>query len=171
MLEAVAVDKQLGPVFYTLSQNQASKPHFVRQTDNCLQCHESSMTQNVPGLLVRSVYPEASGMPLFSAGTFRTTDASPFKERYGGWYVTGMHGSQRHMGNLIVRDGDDPENLDLGRGANVTSLAGKFDMSPYLVRTSDVVALMVLAHQTQVHNLLTSAQTTKRAWPCGTSRS
>ncbi len=115
------------------------------------------MTRDVPGLLVRSVYLEASGMPLFSAGTFRTTDGSPFKERYGGWYVTGTHGSQRHMGNLIVRDSDDPESLNLDHGANVTDLAGRLDVSPYLARTSDIVALMVLTHQTQVHNLLTNA--------------
>jgi len=157
VLEAVAVDNQLGPVFYTLNQKQADKPRFIRQTDNCLQCHESNMTQNVPGLLVRSVYPEASGIPLFSAGTFRTTDASPFKERYGGWYVTGTHGSQRHMGNQILRDGDDPEGLDLGRGANVKDLSGRLNVSPYLASTSDVVALMVLTHQTQIHNLLTNA--------------
>jgi hypothetical protein len=157
VLEVAAIDKQLGPVFYTLNQDQVEKPRFQRQTDNCLQCHESSMTQNVPGLMVRSVFPDASGMPLFSAGTFRTTDASPFKERYGGWYVTGTHGSQRHMGNLVVRRTDDPENLDLDAGANVTDLAGKLDPSPYLAKSSDIVALMVLTHQTQIHNLITKA--------------
>ena len=62
------------------------------------------MTQNVPGLMVRSVYPDAAGMPLFSAGSFRTTDASPFKERFGGWYVTGTHGSQTHVGNAVASD-------------------------------------------------------------------
>jgi len=157
VLEVAAIDKQLGPIFYTLSQERTDKPRFQRQTDNCLQCHEGSMTQNVPGLMVRSVYPDASGMPLFSAGTFRTTDASPFKERYGGWYVTGTHGSQRHMGNQVVRKKDDPENLDLDVGANLAKLAGKLDVSPYLAPGSDIVALMVLTHQTQIHNLITRA--------------
>lgn len=157
VLEVASVDKHLGPVFYVLSQQEAAKPQFVRQTDNCLQCHEGNMTQNVPGLMVRSVYPDASGMPLFSAGTFRTTDASPWRERWGGWYVTGAHGAMRHMGNQVLRKKDEPESLDLDRGANLTDLAGKFDVSAYLANSSDVVALMVLTHQTQLHNLLTKA--------------
>ena len=37
------------------------------------------------------------GQPVFSAGTYVTTDESPLKERWGGWYVTGTHGAQRHM--------------------------------------------------------------------------
>jgi hypothetical protein len=117
------------------------------------------MTQNVPGLMVRSVYPDASGMPLFSAGTFRTTEASPFKERWGGWYVTGTHGGMRHMGNLVLRgkNAADPDSLDLDGGANVTDLSSRFDVSPYLRPSSDVVALLVLTHQAQVHNLLTKA--------------
>ena len=157
VLEVAAIDKQLGPVFYTLSQERMEKPKFHRQTDNCLQCHEGSMTQNVPGLMVRSVFPDASGMPLFSAGTFRSSDSSPFKERFGGWYVTGTHGSQRHMGNIVLHKKDDPENLDLDPGANLTDLSSKLDTAPYLSPGSDIVALMVLTHQTQIHNLLTQA--------------
>lgn len=157
VLEIASVDKQTGPIFYSLSQAKAARPKFQRQTDACLQCHESSSTQNVPGLMVRSVFPDASGMPMYSAGTFRTTDASPWAERWGGWYVTGTHGSQRHMGNLIVRKRDDPDHLDLDANANLTDLSKKIDVAPYLAATSDVVALMVLAHQTNVHNLITSA--------------
>ena len=157
VLEVAAIDKQLGPVFYTLSQEPTAKPRFLRQTDNCLQCHEGSMTQNVPGLMVRSVFPDASGMPLFSAGTFRTTDSSPLSERYGGWYVTGTHGSQRHLGNLVVRKKDDPENLNLESGANITNLNSKLEVAPYLAPGSDIVALMVLTHQAQIHNLITKA--------------
>jgi hypothetical protein len=158
VLEVASVDRHLGPVFYALDQHgDAEKPRFRRQNDNCLQCHEGNMTQNVPGLMVRSVYPDASGMPLFSAGTFRTTESSPFKERWGGWYVTGTCGSMRHMGNLLLRKNADPDSLDLDAGANLTDLSAKFDVSPYLRPSSDVVALLVLTHQAQVHNLLTKA--------------
>jgi hypothetical protein len=157
VLEVAAVDKQLGPVFYTLSQEATAQPHFTRHTDSCLQCHEGSNTSNLPGLMVRSVFPDASGMPMFSAGTFHTTDASPFKERFGGWYVTGQHGSLRHMGNLVLRKGDDPDHLDLDRGANQNNLSSQFDPTAYLAPGSDIVALMVLTHQTQLHNLITKA--------------
>ncbi len=157
VLEVASIDKQLGPVFYTLDQDKVIKPKFVRQTDSCLQCHESNATQNAPGLLMRSVFPDAAGMPLFSAGTFRTTDSSPWPQRWGGWYVTGSHGSMRHMGNTIVRKDGDPDQLDLEPGANLAKLAAKLDTSAYLAEGSDVVALMVLAHQTEIHNLITRA--------------
>src|SRR5258706_3631191 len=44
VLEVASIDKQLGPVFYTLEQQKAAKPQFVRQADSRLQCHESSAT-------------------------------------------------------------------------------------------------------------------------------
>jgi hypothetical protein len=157
VLEIAAIDKQLGPVFYTLNQLDNAKPQFTRHTDACLQCHEGANTSNLPGLMVRSVYPDASGMPMFSAGSFHTTDASPFNERFGGWYVTGQHGSLRHMGNLVLRKKDDPDHLDLDRGANMSDLSSRLDPSAYLAPGSDIVALMVLTHQTQLHNLITGA--------------
>src|SRR6185436_8172023 len=69
---------------------------------------------------------------------------------------TGTHGAQKHMGNLIAR-GRDPERADNSAGQNVTSLADRFDVSPYLTPHSDIVALMVLEHQAEAHNLLTQA--------------
>jgi hypothetical protein len=46
---------------------------------------------------------------------------------------------------------------DLGGGANVIDLEGRFDLEPYLRPTSDIVGMMVLAHQATVHNLITRA--------------
>jgi hypothetical protein len=96
-------------------------------------------------------------VPLLGSGTFTTSDSSPFNERWGGWYVTGTHGDQRHMGNAIVQDKSEPEKLDCEAGANVTDLSGLVDVTPYPARHSDIVALMVLEHQTQMHNALTRA--------------
>jgi hypothetical protein len=39
------------------------------------------MTRDVPGLLLRSVYPDRSGQPLLSEGTFLTNDESPLSRR------------------------------------------------------------------------------------------
>jgi hypothetical protein len=158
VLEVSAVDPQLGAVFYTLSQQEVEAPRPVRQTDACLQCHDSrGLALGVPGHIVRSVYPSGDGTPQLSLGTFRTTDASPFAERWGGWYVTGEHGSMRHLGNVTYPDGaPDVERL-MERGANVTDLAGRVEVEPYLSTGSDIVALMVLEHQTRIHNLITRA--------------
>lgn len=157
VLEVSTVDPQQGAIFYTLSQQTVEKPTFMRQTHDCLQCHSSSKTEEVPGHLVRSVYPDAGGQPVFSAGTFTTTHASPLRDRWGGWYVTGEHGQQTHMGNVTVTDRQRPENLDRSAGANRTRLEDLISTAPYLSPTSDIVALMVLEHQTKMHNLITAA--------------
>jgi len=110
-----------------------------------------------------SVLPNPDGNALKAAALI-TNDKSPLRERWGGWYVTGTHGAQRHLGNTIVRaradDVDDMKKfigrLDLNAGANVTDLSKRFDTKEYLAPTSDIVALMVLGHQTHVHNMITS---------------
>ena len=156
VMEVSAVDPDRGAMFYSLDQRQTDKPRFVRR-DECLQCHASPRTLGVPGHLVRSVYPDAEGLPLLQAGSFQTDHASPLRERWGGWYVTGTHGVLRHMGNNWVRDVGRPDQLDMETGANVTRLQGLVKLDHYLRPDSDLVALMVLEHQTKLHNLLTRA--------------
>ena len=95
-------------------------------------------------------------MPLFGAGTFRSDHSSPLSERWGGWYVTGTHGRQKHMGNAMAGDQSDPDSIR-DSGANVTDLSNRIDTSNYLTPHSDIVALMVLEHQTRMHNLITRA--------------
>ena len=58
------------------------------------------------------------------------------------------------MGNVWFKDKDHPEQLDLEAGANVTSLKDRFNVTRYLTPDSDLVALMILAHQTRLHNLI-----------------
>jgi len=157
VVEITAVDPQQGAVFYSLDQKETAKPKFVRQTDRCTLCHASSQTKGVPGHLVRSVYPGPTGMPYYSAGTFRTNHESPFKNRWGGWYVSGTHGKQRHMGNVTAKDKSDPEQLDVEAGANVTDLSKLINTAPYLTPHSDIVSLMVLEHQGDMHNFITLA--------------
>src|SRR5262249_59645086 len=118
-----SVDPRQGVVFYTMDQGAGSKPRIDRR-DECLQCHASSGTLGVPGLFVRSVYVERSGMPLFHAGGFVTDHRSPLSQRWGGWYVTGTHGSPRRMGNAFVEDRDHPEKPDPREGATGAGLKG-----------------------------------------------
>lgn len=49
------------------------------------------------------------------------------------------------------------QELKAGSGSNVTSLAGRVDASAYPSGHSDIVALMVMEHQAEMHNLLTRA--------------
>jgi hypothetical protein len=153
VLEFASLDPKLGIVFYTLDQEPSAHPHFDRR-DTCLQCHQSGGTLGVPGLVVRSVFPDSTGMPLFHAGTFVTDHRSPLKERWGGWYVTGTTGEQSHMGNAVVEDRNQPDKLETEGTQNLTDLHGKIDTGAYLTPHSDVVALMTLEHQTQMANLI-----------------
>lgn len=156
LLELSTIDNDLGAVFYTLDR-ESDVPRLTRQTDNCLICHGSSSTKYVPGHVVRSVYSDGAGMPILSSGSYRTDHTSPFEQRWGGWYVTGTHGDQKHLGNLIVRGRTRPEEVDNSAGQNVTDLAKWFDTSDYLTPHSDLVALLVLEHQAMAHNLITQA--------------
>jgi hypothetical protein len=157
VLEFSAVDSQQGAIFYSLQQKSSGGVKFTRHTHECTQCHASSLTQGVPGHVIRSVYAAPDGMPLFGAGTFISKPSSPIEKRWGGWYVTGTHGKHLHMGNLVVRHSDDIGQLDFSTGANVTDLSQLIDTTPYLSPHSDIVALMVAEHQTQMHNAITHA--------------
>lgn len=157
VLEVSSVDPQLGAVFYTLEQKPGDRPTLQRQTENCLICHSSSRTESVPGHLVRSLFVDAGGQPILSAGSYSVDHSTPLERRWGGWYVTGTHGSQTHLGNLIVRGQDVRQDVDNAQGQNVTQLTDRLAVANYLTPHSDLIALMVLEHQTLVHNRLTKA--------------
>jgi hypothetical protein len=154
VLELAAVDPKLGGVFYILEQTPVARPR-LRRNDECLQCHVSNGTRNVPGFVVRSVYPDERGYPIAPLGGFITNHGSPLKERWGGWYVSGLHGAERHIGNMRFDEQGGDYNPAQLTSQNVTDLEQRFDTSSYLTPHSDIVALMTLEHQTQMHNLLT----------------
>lgn len=92
----------------------------------------------------------------FAAGQFfpLTDHHTPLEQRWGGWYVTGTHGSQTHRGNAIAPDPNKPLDLETEGTQNVTSLATRFDVSKFLSGSSDIVALMTLEHQTRAANMI-----------------
>jgi hypothetical protein len=157
VLEISTADPELGAVFYTLAQDREAPTKLIRQTDNCLICHASSSTKGVPGHLVRSVYSDGAGFPILSAGSYRTDQTSPLPQRWGGWYVTGTHGEQQHLGNLILEGRVEPHSVDNSAGQNVTDLASRLNVRRFLTPHSDIVALMVLEHQADAQNYITQA--------------
>lgn len=156
VIEISAADPQLGGTFYTVSQAESAVPLIRRETGRCLQCHGSTHTRRIPGHIVRSVYPDRSGQPVFRMGTHITEPRSPLSERFGGWYVTGT-GIGPHMGNAWVDAPDEKEVLNRSQAQDVRDLSGFLSTTPYLTPHSDVLALLVLQHQVHVHNVLTAA--------------
>jgi len=163
VLELAATDAELGAVFYTLEQAAELPPRIVRDRGQCLTCHATTRTQSVPGYLIRSVYPDINGRPRSGTRTYVTDHSSPFEQRWGGWYVTGSHGEMRHLGNVRANNRQDPEIMDVDAGANQQSLEKLINTDPYLTEHSDLVALLVLEHQTQMHNLIARATMESRS--------
>lgn len=158
MIEIGCSDPELGAVFYLLEhRNRVREGLRFDRPQDCLNCHAGSRTRGFPGFLVRSVYPDETGMPLLSEGSFMTGHESPLEERWGGWYVTGCHGAQRHMGNTCASLVDGRIDFDTEQGANLMSLDHLFPTDRYLVPGSDILALMVLEHQVEMHNRLNRA--------------
>lgn len=156
VIEVASVDDAIGTAFYTLDQSPEGAPAPRRQTESCLICHSSSANQGIPGHLVRSVFADRRGNPLLAHGSFRTDHASPLAERWGGWYVTGTSGRQKHLGNTTFRESRRAADDDR-QGVNVVDLKDRFTTSQYLAPHSDIVALMVLEHQVGMLNRLARA--------------
>ena len=155
VLEFVSFDPMQGAIFYILDEHQSDHPVFQRAELDCTQCHIAAGTRGIPGVLLRSIYTMPSGGQAAETQAFITSQQSALKDRWGGWYVTGTHGSQTHMGNAVVQDKDSPEQLDRAAGANITDLGKWIEPAAYLTGGSDIVAHLVLGHQTQMHNLIT----------------
>ncbi len=154
MMEVSVHDPLLGVVFYLIDlQNPASVSFVNRETGECLSCHGTARTEDVPGLLVRSVFPDADGRPLLALGSSTVDASSPISSRWGGYYVTGRS-SLPHVGNRVFREEDGLPAAELIQLANVSE---KLDASRYPRATSDIVALMVLEHQCDLHNRMTAA--------------
>ena len=154
LMEISAVDPQLGGIFYSLDQVPQKKPTFTRSQD-CLQCHVSGRTLGVPGHFVRSLQTDGGGEIKAGTDTGEITHCAPLADRWGGWYVSGRHGAQTHLGNLVGASAFERHAAEPGFRGNLSDLTSLIDTRKYLTPHSDIVALMVLEHQAHMHNYIT----------------
>ncbi len=157
MLEIATMDPQLGPLFFILEQRASAAPKFDRQTVQCLRCHDSlTMTGGgVPRFILGSGYVDARSNLVSHEGWVLTSPKTPFRFRWGGWYVTGNHGDLAHLGNIVVNNAAELQDLERLRIFNRDTLDGLIDTELYPTSHSDIVALLVIEHQVYVHNLIT----------------
>lgn len=151
-IEVIIEDPLLGPVFYLIGR-KGDKLSVMRDRSDCLSCHGTSRTENVPGVFVRSVFPDSDGQLLLGFGSETVDHKTPIEKRWGGYYVTGIS-DHPHLGNLTFHEHSDPQ----AGSDDLQNLDSLFDTSKYLQSTSDIVALAVLEHQCAVQNLLTAAR-------------
>ena len=140
-LEFASFDPMQGAIFYVMDEHRDKRPRFERSAVDCIQCHVAGSTKGIPGVMLRSVFTKPDGTADAAEKSFITGQESPISQRWGGWYVTAKNG---------------------GQGAMSTNPAGQFNTASYLTGSSDIVALMVLAHQTQMHNWITLTNYTTR---------
>jgi hypothetical protein len=152
-IEATAFDPTQGVHFYSIPQKPQPKPQFVRRNADCLQCHLLPQTHGVPGVLTMSVLPLSDNKNDYAQG-WEADHRTPYEDRWGGWYVTGAQVPAKHLGNVpVLHVPKSYVRADVAPKLATGSAA--FDTTPYLAPHSDVVALMVLNHQTRMTNLLT----------------
>jgi len=129
-IELAAQDPALGIRFYTLEQRPDER---LTHRTVCLNCHKSAAT------LIRSVTSAPDGIP---SNEIDVDIRTPLDKLWGGWYVTGNKVPPVHMGNAVFANSQ-------RRGIELS-----FDPKNSLTASSDVVALMVFAHQMHMMNLL-----------------
>jgi len=152
-IEVTALDPMQGVHFYSIPQTRQAKPQFIHRNKDCLQCHLLPQTHGVPGVLTMSVLPLSDNKNDYAQG-WEADHRTPIEDRWGGWYVTGAQVPAKHLGNVPVLHV--PKSYVRAEVApKLASVSQAFDTSAYLTPHSDVVALMVLNHQTRMTNLLT----------------
>lgn len=148
-------DPAIGSGMFAIDLSQADQAALT--TDgSCLSCHDGARTNGRPGFFIRSVFADPQGHVITSAGSTTVGHDTPLAKRWGGWYVTGNSGMTHHRGNQVtIEHPDGDAYIDNALGSNIDDLSHRFNINRYLQPTSDIVALMVLEHQVQMHNLLT----------------
>ena len=160
-VEVASVDPDVGMVFYFQRElGKSSGPLFSREK-RCLGCHAGSATNFLPGLLGRSVFPDQNGRSVKGISSFaRVSHSVDFRERWGGWYVTGQqHGSLKHMANAIATRGNRGVELDREAGGRVQfDLSSFFPSQAHLNGGSDLLAMLAHDHQISAHYYINEAQ-------------
>ena len=157
-IEIASFDPELGPIFYFQRRLNDEHSPLLTRTRSCLGCHAGDATNFLPGSLGRSVYPDQTGRSLLSLDEYRRSGHHiPLTDRYGGWFVSGQHGSMRHMGNAIATREGDRITIDRERFANLEKLDQFFSTDAYPAPGSDIAALLVFDHQVTMHHRLVEA--------------
>ncbi len=160
IIEVTTIDEKQGIVFYTFDNTEGTDKYFERASQTCLVCHDTQGTMGggVPMLMALSSLYSTGNVPLENySGIGNINDTSPIDIRWGGWYVSGEHGTQKHLGNILLEDYAEVARVEDHRRGNIYDLnsAGLVDTSPYPGSGSDIVALMILEHQLSVQNQIT----------------
>jgi hypothetical protein len=149
-IEVLALDPELGAVFYIFDPPREGAPVRVERSERCMNCHAGDDTGRVPGIVVKSVVPGPTGGSLTAFRLGETGHGIPFDQRFGGWYVTGNN-SLAEWGNVVGR-------FSSGQLQKTKIVPGQlFDFARYPVATSDILPQLLHEHQAGFVNRVVEA--------------
>ncbi len=140
-IEIASIDPELGGIFYILDIPRGTVPVRIERSTRCFNCHAEFEIGRIPGLLIKSVVPGPGGGSLESFRGDQTGHSIPFKDRFGGWYLTGKHGITEHWGNMVG------ELSPAGLKKYANPPGRQFRWATYPAATSDVLAHLLHEHQ------------------------
>ncbi|MCB1099957.1 MAG: hypothetical protein KDN22_30610 [Verrucomicrobiae bacterium] len=158
-VEVSSFDPNVGSIYYYERDFDDGKelPLFYRER-RCIGCHAGSATNFIPGPMGMSVFANETGRPMKTVMSFELAGHDvDFRDRWGGWYVTGNQGALRHMGNAQLEQVDGKPTIDREKRVNLESLGAFFSEDKYPTKGSDILAILLLDHQISMHWRLTEA--------------
>jgi len=173
LLEIAAQDAQQGIQFYTVDQSQPAKATFARKTE-CLSCHISVSTLEVPGVIARSNMVARDGRPMPRLGSFTVNHTTPHTQRWGGWFVTAEATAPAYiqlgnLGNTTVEVHPTSGPALFLNHVFTEWMAVPPEQRNYPSPLSDVASLMMFDHQMHAMNLLTRLHWEARVMATGAS--
>jgi hypothetical protein len=157
-IELTSLDPELGAIFHIFDIPRGDGPLRPERARRCMNCHANEDTEQVPGLVVKSVVPGPGGGSLDAFRQGRSGHDVPLADRLGGWHLTGADGWTNHWANLTgrLKDGE------IERFPNPPGVRFRWDRYP--VATSDALAHLVHEHQVGFVNRAVALGYQARQW-------
>lgn len=158
LIEIIAADPEMGPMFYVYNRLRPGGPvPDVQRSVKCMNCHAGEATRRLPGLIAESLLVSRAGSSLETYRRNVQGHQIPLEDRFGGWHLTGEHHLTNHKANI----------MGVPRGAGKTEKTpvrpGQFsDLSLHLLPTSDILPHLIHEHQIGFENRLVYAIYTLR---------
>lgn len=157
LVEIIAADPEMGPMFYVFDRLRPGGPvPRVTRSTKCMNCHAGNATRRLPGLIAESLLVSRAGSSLETYRRDVQGHQIPLEDRFGGWHLTGQHNITNHKANVMGIP-------NAGKNEITPVNPGQFsDLSLHLLPTSDILPNLTNEHQMGFENRLVYAIYTVR---------
>ncbi|MFO1486033.1 MAG: hypothetical protein U1F71_21910 [Verrucomicrobiaceae bacterium] len=157
LVEIIAADPEMGPIFYVFDRLRPGGPvPNVTRSTKCMNCHAGNATRRLPGLIAESLLVSQAGSSLETYRRDVQGHQIPLENRFGGWHLTGEHNLTDNKANVMGLTRN-------GRIEKTPVPPGQFsNLDLHLLPTSDILPHLVHEHQMGFENRLVYAIYTMR---------